>query len=239
MDVHQLFVQCTNCHRVRESRHHKQARTAVAVDGLEIQLIKNSEAAVNWIFHPPENVAAKPEREEKALPDSAPLELTSDSLVIQSLEISQASVCYQEPGSEQPVSFRLERSSGTALAREPLTLTMQGALLEHGFSGDLKLGSLKELIEENRSRMVLSLEIAGTRLDVQGGIDILPDSHILQLKVGMTGETLSSFNQLVDLDLPPIKAYKAKAVLSQQEGQIELSDFLIQTGESKLRGSSP
>ena len=209
----------------------------VSVEGLDVQLIKNSAAAGNWIFHPPQNVAAKPEREAAALPDSAPLALTSDSLVIESLEISQASVSYQEAGSEQPLSFRLERSSGSALPGEPLTLSMQGALLEHSFSGDLKLGSLKELIEENRSWMALSLEIAGTRLDVQGDIDTLPDSHILQLKVGMAGETLSSLNQLVDLDLPPIKAYKAEAVLSQQEGQIDLSDFLIQAGESSLRGS--
>ena len=209
----------------------------VSVDGLDVQLIKNSEGAGNWIFNPPENGAAKPEREEKVLPDSDPLKLTSDSLVIQSLEISRVSVSYQEPGSE-PVSFRLDRSSGTALPGEPLTLTMQGSLLEHSFSGDLSLGSLQELIEENRSWTALSLEIAGTHFDIEGGIDILPDSHTLQLRVGMAGETLSSLNQLVELDLPPIKAYKTEAVLSsRQEGQIDLSKVLIEVGESSLRGS--
>jgi hypothetical protein len=210
----------------------------VSVDGLDVQLIKNSEGAGNWVFNPPENGAAKPEREEKALPDSGTLKLTSDSLVIQSLEISNVLVSYQEPGSEQPVSFRLDRGSGTALPGEPLTLTMQGSLLEHSFSGDLNLGSLQELIEENRSWAALSLEIAGTRFDIEGGIDILPGSDFLQLKVGMAGESLSSLNQLVDLDLPPIKAYKTEAVLSsRQKGQIDLSKVLIQVGESSLRGS--
>ncbi|NOQ52920.1 MAG: AsmA family protein [Desulfuromonadaceae bacterium] len=210
----------------------------VSVDGLDVQLIKNSEGAGNWVFNPPENGAAKPEREEKALPDSGTLKLTSDSLVIQSLEISNVLVSYQEPGSEQPVSFRLDRGSGTALPGEPLTLTMQGSLLKHSFSGDLNLGSLQELIEENRSWVALSLEIAGTRFDIEGGIDILPGSDFLQLKVGMAGESLSSLNQLVDLDLPPIKAYKTDAVLSsRKKGQIDLSKVLIQVGESSLRGS--
>ena len=119
----------------------------VSVDGLDVQLIKNSEGAGNWVFFPPENGAAKTEREENALPDSGTLKLTSDSLVIQSLEISQASVSYREPASGQPVSFRLDHSSGTTLPGKPLTLTMQGGTARTPLFGRLEAGIASSLLK--------------------------------------------------------------------------------------------
>ena len=209
----------------------------VSIDGLDIRLIKNSEGNGNWVFHPPEKAASKSGEDGTSALDSGRFELTSDSLVIKSLEVTQASVTYQGPNNEPPINFRLDKSSGTALPGKPLILTMRGSMLEEGFSGELQLGSLQELIEDNRSWTKFSLEIAETRFDLEGGINILPDSHILEVRVGMAGDKLSSLNQLLDLDLPPLKDYKAETVLSQQKGQVDLSKLVIKIGSSSLQGN--
>ena len=58
----------------------------------------------------------------------------------------------------------------------------------------------------------------------------------LQLKAAVTGEHLDSLNGLLDLDLPPLKAYKAAAQLSMQRDRLTLSNLVIQVGQSKLTG---
>ena len=84
--------------------------------------------------------------------------------------------------------------------------------------------------------MEIKTEIAKTQFNFAGSLDLAQVSKTLQLKASVEGDRLDSLNGLLDLDLPPLKSYRACAQLTLQKNRAELSDFVIQVGKSKLVG---
>jgi uncharacterized protein involved in outer membrane biogenesis len=122
------------------------------------------------------------------------------------------------------------------LPGKPFILSIKGKLLKEPYVTTVEVGSLQELVEESRSRVEIKTEIANTHFDFAGSIDLAQVSKSLQLKASVKGDRLDSLNGLLDLDLPPLKSYRAGAQLSLQKNRAELSDFVIQVGKSKLVG---
>ncbi|MCP3870177.1 MAG: AsmA family protein [Gammaproteobacteria bacterium] len=208
----------------------------LSVHGLDVRLLEDGKGDVNWVFNAPrKNATSRPGNDQNG--NTGGYKLTSDSLVIQDLKLADISVSYRSGEQEQPIKFHLGESIGSALPGQPLSLTMQGTLDQHEFSGELKLGSLKELIEKNRSWADIRIDIAETHIGLSGNLDILPDAPLLKLKVSVEGKRLDSLNRLLALDLPPLNAYQLKAVLSTREKQLDLSELDIRVGKSSLIGS--
>jgi hypothetical protein len=101
---------------------------------------------------------------------------------------------------------------------------------------EIEIGSLQELVERSRSRMEMITEIAKTRFNFSGTLDLAKATQSLHLKASVTGDHLDSLNGLLRLDLPPLQSYKAAAALSMRRNRIELTDFVIQVGKSHLTG---
>lgn len=207
-----------------------------SVNGLSVTLVENQQGVVNWTSQSPDEAGSDAPPEPKPPSDERQFELTSDSLVLAKLELQDIAVDYRRPGMAEPVQFKIDECAGTMLPGRPFVLSMKGELLNEPYVAEVEIGSLQELVEKNRSRMDLMTEIAKTRLDFAGTLNLANASRHLLLKTSVTGDHLDSLNGLLHLDLPPLKAYSAASVLSLRRDRIELTDFSIQVGRSKLNG---
>ena len=206
------------------------------VKGLSLALLENKDGAVNWSSRAPGEAVPKAPAKPKEESEKGKWELASDSLVIEKLILEDISVQYRDSSMAEPLEFRIDECSGAALAGRPFALAMKGTLLQEPFSTTVKAASLQELLEESRSWMEIKTEIAGTNLELAGALDLSQALKTLQMKASLKGERLDSLNGLLKLDLPPLKSYGAGGLLSMRKGRIDLSNFEIYVGESKLAG---
>ena len=206
------------------------------VNGLSVMLVENKTGDVNWAFQPPEESKPEVSPEPDAPTEKDPLELTSDSLVLTRLVLEDISVDFRRPEMDEHLQFKIEECTGTMLPGKPMVLSMQGMLLKELFTTQVEIGSLLELLENNRSWMNIKTEIAQTRFQFEGTLDLALALKSLQLKASVTGDRLDSLNELLHLDLPPLKSYSASAQLTLRGDKQDFSDFVIQVGESKLTG---
>lgn len=207
-----------------------------SVNGLSVALVENQQGVVNWASQTPEKAKPVVPPESRQPTDERQLELTSDSLVLAKLDLKDITVDYRRPGMAEPLQFKIDECTGTMLPGRPFILSMKGKLFNEPYVTEVEIGSLQDLVENNRSRMEVMTEIANTRFDFAGTLDLTSAAQSLHLKTSVTGDHLDSLNGLLGLDLPPLKSYKAASVLSLTRDRIELTDFLIQVNKSKLKG---
>ena len=207
-----------------------------SVKGLAVMLVENKAGAVNWASQTPEKSKSEPPPPPKPASEESRLELTSDSLVLAKLVLEDISVDYRSPGLAEPLQFKIEECTGKMLPGRPFVLSMKGKLLNEPYRTTVEIGSLQELVEDNRSRMEIKTEIAKTQFDFGGSLDLARALRSIQLNAGVTGDHLDSLNGLLELDLPPLKTYKAAAQISLQRDRLTLSNLILQVGKSKLTG---
>ena len=207
-----------------------------SVKGLAVMLVENKTGAVNWSSQTPVESKSEAPTQPKPSSEDSQLELTSDSLVLAKLVLEDILVDYRRPGLAEPLQFKIDECSGDMLPGRPFILSMKGKLLQEPYVTTIEVGSLQELVEESRSRMEIKTEIAKTRFDFAGTLDLAKALRSLNLKASVTGERLDSLNGLLDLDLPPLKSYKVAAQLAMRRDRLDLSDLILQVGQSKLTG---
>lgn len=210
--------------------------TEIKVKGLSVALVENEKGAVNWATGGASESTSKDPSKTKPTSQERELELKSDSLVLAKLVMEDISVTYRSSGIAEPVQFKIEECTGAMHAGKPFTLSMKGRLLKEPYTTTIEIGSLHELLEENKSWMEIKTEIAKTSFDFSGAIDLAQVTEILTLEAVVAGDRLDSLNDLLNIDLPPLKSYRAGAQLALRKKRAELSDFVIQVGRSKLAG---
>jgi len=207
-----------------------------SVKGLTVMLVENKTGAVNWSSQTAAGSKTEAPPQPQPSSEESQLELTSDSLVLAELVLEDISVDYRRPGLTEPLQFKIEECTGTMLPGKPFVLSVKGKLLEEPYVTTVEIGSLQELVEDSRSRMEINTEIAKTRFDFSGSLNLAQALKSLNLKASVSGDRLDSLNGLLDLDLPPLKSYKAGAQLAVRRDRIDLTDLILQVGKSKLTG---
>jgi uncharacterized protein involved in outer membrane biogenesis len=210
--------------------------TEIKVKGLSVLLVEDEKGAVNWAFSASDSAAPKAPSEPQPPAEERDLKLESDSLVLADLILEDISVDYRRPGMKKAAQFRIEECKGSMTPGKPFALTLKGVLLKEPYTTTVEIGSLKELLEENRSRMEIKTEISKTRFAFAGAVDLAQVNKRLELEAEVAGDRLDSLNGLLKLDLPPLKSYRSAAKLTLQKKRADLSDFQIQVGKSKLAG---
>jgi len=210
----------------------------IRVKGLSVYLVKDEKGAGNWMFQR-EPVEPKTEAEPETGEPSkdSPPELTSDSFVLTDLALEDISVSYRSPKNTEPLRFTLSTCTGQMVPGEPFDLSMKGMLLKEPFTTRVRIGSLQEFLEKSTSWMNIETDIAKTRFNFTGRLDLAGADSSLKLKTSVSGERLESLNGMLHLDLPPIHSYRATADLTLRKKMADFSNLSLQIGESRLDGT--
>jgi uncharacterized protein involved in outer membrane biogenesis len=208
-----------------------------SVDGLELSLQINDKGEVNWVTNDSAPEPKKPEAKSAPAPEHQARQLTSDSLVVDRLNLSNIVVSYLPPGMEKPSEFKIDKCSGSAQPGKAFEVTLEGSTLEEPYEVSIRAASLQELLEKNKSWLDIETKIAQAQLNFSGNVDLAEVNRNLKVKLEFKGEGLQNFNRLLGLDLPPIPAYGLNASLAARKGLIELTDLKLQVSNSVLTGS--
>ena len=87
-----------------------------------------------------------------------------------------------------------------------------------------------------RTRLGIGLDIARTRFQFVGLSEALRGGRGNEVTLSVEGGDLSSLNNLLRLDLPPVRDYQLKATARSKPGVIELSSLDVGVGSSRLQG---
>ncbi|MGI9571066.1 MAG: AsmA family protein [Desulfobulbia bacterium] len=214
----------------------------VQVKGLSINLEEKASGDANWIFTP--SSAGKNETsvesETTAGPgkEPEPGQLENDTLVVRKLDLQDIKVDFYRPEQDDPAQFLLKTCEGSMVSGRPLQLDIDGKMLEHDYAIDVSVGSLEELLTENRSWMEIRAKIAGTKMFFAGNVDLATAAKSLRLNASVEGDNLASLNNILKVDLPPFKDYRLESGLHLQPNHFELQKLLVNTGASSLEGNA-
>jgi uncharacterized protein involved in outer membrane biogenesis len=204
------------------------------VSGLNLDLVRTADGAANWVFE-----QAAPEVEAAPDPNGEPARnqrVRTDILSVKALELENIHISFRDQG-EEPLVFAMESARGSAPLGEPMELSMLGILLEEPFTLKVKADSLGDFLAMTRSRLGMRLDIAKTRFEFLGLSEALRGGRGTELKLSVAGSDLSSLNDLLSLDLPPLQDYYLKADLRSEPDRLELKSMDTGVGESSLQGS--
>jgi len=214
----------------------------IQVQRLHLTLEERDDGDVNWLFTITEGSGTEPSAEmespEKSTVPKAPGDLSGDTLIVRNLNLQDIKVDFHRPDLKEPESFHLRSCIGNMLPGQTMNLDIDGTVFTFDYTIDVSIGSLEELLTDNRSWMEIRAEIAETVLTFIGDVDLTTASRSLLLKTTVEGGNLASLSDLVRLDLPPFAAYKVAANLYLESGKIELKKLHIKTGTSLLDGTA-
>jgi uncharacterized protein involved in outer membrane biogenesis len=205
-----------------------------SVAGLALFLEENEAGAVNWIFSEP--VPSTEENLTTPTPQKLLTSITSDTLVVKKIDLRDISVSFRKAESSDPLEFKIDVCTGSALVGKPFHLDLKGALLNEPFATSINVASLDEFLEHNRSWTEIETDIANARLKLTGNINLATASRSLRLSVAVEGKQLERFNQMLRLDLPPVPSYRARSTLTLIKDRLELTDVELYVSDSKLHG---
>jgi uncharacterized protein involved in outer membrane biogenesis len=206
------------------------------VKGLQLTLLEDNDGAVNWTSTQ-EAVADEPDRQvSNEEGQQAKLQLSSDTLVVEQIQLSDISVSYHKPDMAEAFNFVLNSATGSARVGEPFSMLLEGAIKDEPFETTLSAASLEELLTEDRSWMEIEMQIAGANLKLTGNIDLAATQRKSSLSAAVNGEQLDRFRHLLSIDLPPVPTYGASATLAVEKDRLALTDLNLTIGNSEFDG---
>lgn len=220
--------------------------TEFLVNTLDVNLEENSEGAVNWVRSAADKSEGGSEKEpvppqggdKPVAKKGKSFEITSDSVVVRKLLFENIGVTFYQPGEDQPAGARIEKCTGAMIPGEPLNLDIEGKVNEFPYTFRVKLASLEEFLTENKTWMELDFAISETLLSFAGEVDLAQARQSLALRSEVSGDDLSSLNDLLKLDLPPLKKYGISANIILMQDHFDLESLEIRTGTSSLKGKA-
>ena len=201
---------------------------SIQVKGLSVNLNRDAAGEVNWKF----TSLANPKAGQTGgdAPEGLP------ALAVDRLELEDISVLYRDDRNGREQAFTMEQATGSAGFGNPMTLTMNGAFSKFPFTLDIEANSLAEFLAMSHSRLRLDLDIAGTHFHFSGTGDQFAGGPVVELEMSIEGDSLDSLNQLLKVDLPPLKDYRLGGILKSTPGQLELNGVEARVKSSVLHG---
>jgi len=211
------------------------------VSDIEVDLITDTDGDANWLF---DKQASEQENKEDSatvtdadIENALPRDRQLNSISIDKIVLEEIRINWMAAGAPT-ATFDLDRADGGAPHGEPMHLDMSGALLEELFTLKLRASSLAGFLAMTQAELEAEFDIAATRLVFSGRSDALRANRTSSLKFAINGANLSSLNQLLRLDLPPIQDYGVTADLLLTPLKFELSALEAVVKDSKLKGTA-
>ena len=205
------------------------------VTGINLNLVRTADGETNWVMGEHESKALKAQVTDA--PVEAEKAINPDSLSVDKLLLENIHVRFMDAAAK-PLAFKLERAEGGAPLGDPMQLDMRGELLDEAFTLNLRASSLAGFLAMTDAKLGVDVEIAGTTLEFTGQSEALRGNRSTRVKLAAKGANLSSLDDLLHLDLPPIKDYQITADLHATPRKLELSTLELIVKDSKLVGSA-
>jgi uncharacterized protein involved in outer membrane biogenesis len=213
-----------------------QRRLAIGefrVRGFTLDLVRTVDGEANWVLEPASSsgeIAEDPSKDQHEGRKPA-----SDFLAVDELELEDILVRFRD-GDAEPLELHLHGAAGGAPLGEPMSLSMGGKLLHEPFDLKIEADSLSDFLKMTRTQLSIDLDIAATRFEFVGLSEALRGSRGTELSLSVTGADLSSLDDLLRLDLPPLQDYYLAAKARFDPGKIELKSLDAGLGNSRLIG---
>jgi uncharacterized protein involved in outer membrane biogenesis len=205
------------------------------VESLALNLIRAKSGAVNWEFDGAAGTSDVPV--EAAEVTATEITLATEKLAIDVIDLGNISVDFRDESSGEELDFQLNQANGSAAFGEPMTLSMQGVLLDEPFSVDVEASSLDEFLAMSGAQLDLTVGIAKTQFEFFATSSVLDGRRELEFDVAVEGDNLGTLGDMLNLDLPPLKNYRAAATFSAEPGRVELNGAEVTVQNSTLTGS--
>jgi len=206
------------------------------LSGVSVALEENSSGQVNWLARAAAPAPSATPEEQSTRPSAKGLPRSAKAFVVESLVLENVRISYTNPKLKQPVELHIAKGEGATRADAPAEIKMSGDAMGHPFKARISIGALGELLARNRAWMRIETTIAHSEFALEGAVDIGTPIPQLEVTVSVQGERLDSLRELLDLDLPPIKAYRAAANLVLQRRRADLTELELRVGKSLLKG---
>lgn len=194
-----------------------------------INLETNSKGEGNWAF----TSTASNEAEPIAEPSTA----TLPGLAVKEVHIKDASINYKDGKTGETTTLRIEEVTVySSSISEPMNLFVKANINESPIKIKGTLGSLKNLLDNNKYPININSNIAGAEITVKGelaqpmnakGIDLLSTLHI---------EDLSDLNKLANSELPELGPIVFSGTLSDTQSGYAIKAMSAQVLEYKVNG---
>lgn len=210
------------------------------VENLALNLIRAKSGAVNWEFDGAARTNSVPVNNvpvDETEITTTEITLATEKLAVDLIDLGNISVNFRDQTSGSEMQFQLNQANGSAAFGDPMTLSMQGVLLDEPFSVDVEASSLDEFLAMSGSQLDLTVAIANTRFEFFATSSVLDGRRDLEFDVSVEGKDLGSLGDMLSLDLPPLKDYRMAATISAEPGRIELTRAEATVQNSTLTGS--
>lgn len=213
----------------------------IKVQKLEVALEEKEDGAVNWVLasdNVPHQETTEGKKDAGADSKTKSIELAGDSIVVKKLNFEDIAFRYYSPDKPEPSLYKMDKCFGSMVPGKPLNLNANGDLFSFPYTLDISIASLEEFINQNTTWVEVEAEIAETTMVFKGDLDLSEIHRSISLQTTVSGENLSSLNDLVKFDLPPLVSYSVEANLRAKENNFKMENLTLKTGESSLNGEA-
>jgi len=206
--------------------------------GVTVDLEEDRTGRANWVASRAAAASGKDPAEKSAPLSAAALRRGAGAFVVESVVLEDIRIHYRNPRLTQPFELYIAKGKGKGATSidAPTELEFSGDAMGNALNARVRIGALDEFFLQNRAWMRIDTAIAQTGFSLEGAVDVSTATPQLDVKASVQGERLDSIGGLLDLDLPPVKAYRAAAHLSVQKRRAKLEALELRVGGSALNG---
>ena len=138
---------------------------------------------------------------------------------------------------EEGAAIRIEKGGIKAWPGQPLSFTVNGIMDQTPVTINTTGAPLIDYIKRDRALPIkFEVGFADVKLDLTGSLTVPIQQGPFNMDLSLSGDNLTTFNESLDLDLPPLGPYRVKAKYAADTMGYKLTDMVLAVGESELNG---
>jgi uncharacterized protein involved in outer membrane biogenesis len=141
------------------------------------------------------------------------------------------------PGAEQSLNIRVPEAVLSAAPRQPITLAIDGRIDEIPLQLQVGTDPLESFAEpKQRLQMDVGVAVANANLELTGAAPVPVRGDDLRFAMDLSGERFSDFDELLNIDLPPIGPYRLRGEFGSRSSGYYVQNLELTVGDSILTG---
>lgn len=142
----------------------------------------------------------------------------------------------RDAGGESP-AVSIEKGGIRAGPGQPLSFTVKGIADRTPVTISIIGAPLIDYVKRDQALPIeVDVGFEDVKLELTGSLTVPIQQGPFNMDLSLSGDTLTTFNESLALDLPPLGPYRVSGKYASDETGIELTDLLLTVGESELRG---